>query len=136
MALDHFFFVENNANYNTIQYCTFDLMRKYTDWAGSRIWGNSAHNKFIFNTISRYGDYTNGSDNGTLVAIGLWSASTDHSDYNLIENNTFYSGGHDLLEVNSKYNVIRNNYLHHENWKTCSRPGGVCGNRNAIRLYV
>jgi len=44
------------------------------------------------------------------------SPSPDYSNYNLIENNVMYHGGHHVLGVMGRYNVIRNNYLHNEGW--------------------
>jgi hypothetical protein len=45
-----------------------------------------------------------------------------------------YHGSHHIIEINTPYNVIRNNYIHNEEWINCSlcgRPTGFCGNRNA-----
>jgi hypothetical protein len=40
----------------------------------------------------------------------------DFSNYNLIENNIMYHGGHHVLGVMGQFNVIRNNHLHNEGW--------------------
>jgi hypothetical protein len=67
--------------------------------------------------------------------LGDWEIANDMSSFNLIENNTFYHGGHHVLEINSPYNIIRDNYFHNENWTgTCSHPetNGLCGDRNII----
>lgn len=124
--LDHHIYIENNADHNEIKYCTFDKMRNYS-WHGSVIWGNSQHNWIHHNTISRHGQMTGGSDSGALLDIGLWSDSSDHSYYNLIEDNILYSGGHHVFGIAGRYNAIRNNYIHNEEWISC--PNGLCGNR-------
>ena len=125
--LDHFLYIENNANRNVIEQCSFDKMRNYT-WGGSRIWNNSKYNVIRNCTLSRYG-YADTGDYGVLLEVGNWSLSNDYSDYNLIENSTFFSGGHHLLGIAGKYNAVRNNYFHHEAWTACLRTTGKCGNR-------
>jgi hypothetical protein len=69
--------------------------------------------------------------------LGDWEIGPpyDESSFNLIENNTFYHGGHHVLEINSPSNIIRNNYFHNENWTgTCAHPetNGMCADRNII----
>jgi len=118
--LDRFMYLENGSNYNIIAYCNFDQMRSLVEWAGSRIIGNSSHNWVHHSRFSKYGSVTgtppNGSSRGVVFDIGDEESPTDFSDYNLIENNVMYHGGHHVLGVNSRYNVIRNNYMHNEAW--------------------
>jgi hypothetical protein len=69
--------------------------------------------------------------------LGDWEIGPpyDQSSYNIIEESTFYHGGHHVLEINSPYNIIRNNYFHNENWTgTCAHPetNGLCADRNII----
>jgi len=124
--LDRFMYLENGANYNVIAQCTFNQMRNYADWAGSRIINQSQHNWIHGCTFSRYGACVgtpgSGTSSGVVMDIGNEDSMTgssgapDYSSYNLIENNTMFYGGHHVLGVNSQYNVIRNNYLHNEGW--------------------
>jgi hypothetical protein len=73
-------------------------------------------------------------DIGGLMVVGAWEDSTDSTAYNLIENNILYHGGHHVMDVSSKYNIIRGNTFHNENWTSCNRPsaGNLCGNRNIL----
>lgn len=124
--LDRFMYLMNGANYNIIAYCNFDQVRSLVAWAGSAIRGSSSHNWVHHCRFSRYGLCTgtppNGDDVGVVLEIGNEESMTppsntpDYSNYNLIENNTMFGGGHHVLGVMGKYNVIRNNYLHNEAW--------------------
>ena len=113
--LDRFMVLRNSADYNIIEDCTLTTMRTYGDWAGSRIYQNSDHNIIRNSTFSTYG-YCSGDDIGNVLEIGNENVSTDHADYNLIEDNTFSYGGHHVLGVNSRFNVVRNNYIHNDAW--------------------
>jgi len=124
--LDRFMYLENSANHNIIAYCNFDQMRNSGAWAGSRIWKQSSHNWVHHCRFSKYGACTgappNGDDSGVVLEIGNEESMTsapqipDFSNYNLIENNVMYHGGHHVLGVMGQFNVIRNNYLHNEGW--------------------
>ncbi|OGL43434.1 MAG: hypothetical protein A2W05_00380 [Candidatus Schekmanbacteria bacterium RBG_16_38_10] len=124
--LDRFMYLENGANHNIIAYSSFDQMRTQVDWAGSKIVGSSSYNWVHHSRFSNYGACTgtppNGNDVGAVLEIGDEESMTapnntpDHSDYNLIENNTMYNGGHHVLGVMGKFNVIRNNHLHNAAW--------------------
>ena len=118
------------GHHNTISYCNFDQRSPESgDWVGALIADdpydntsaseNSTHNWVHHCSFYRwvYGAYDE--HRGGLLDIGSWSAGDD-SSYNLIEDNTFAYGGHHTIGVYSKYNVIRNNYIHNEtnpdNW--------------------
>ena len=118
------------GHHNTISYCNFDQRSPESgDWVGALIADdpyddtsaseNSTHNWVHHCSFYRwvYGAYDE--HRGALLDIGSWSAGDD-SSYNLIEDNTFAYGGHHTIGVYSKYNVIRNNYIHNEtnpdNW--------------------
>ena len=118
------------GHHNTISYCNFDQRSPESgDWVGALIADdpyddtsaseNSTHNWVHHCSFYRwvYGAYDE--HRGGLLDIGSWSAGDD-SSYNLIEYNTFAYGGHHTIGVYSKYNVIRNNYIHNEtnpdNW--------------------
>jgi hypothetical protein len=116
--LDRFMYLENSANYNIIAYCNFDQMRSFVDWAGSRIWTLSSYNWIHHCRFSIYGECNiSGSAKGSVFEIGYDDGETSYSgNHNLIENCTMFSGGHHVLGVNGRYNVIRNNYLYNAPW--------------------
>ncbi len=117
--LDQFMFLENGSNYNIIAYCSFSTGRT-DNWAGSIIYGNSSYNWIHHSTFSTYGECTaahgSGSDKGTLLDIGDEENGADASSHNVIENCTLLHGGHHVMGVFSRYNTVRNNYLHNEAW--------------------
>ena len=120
------------GHHNTISYCDFDTRSPQSgDWAGAIIADdpnddtpaseNSTYNWVHHCTFYRwvYGAYAE--HRGSLLDIGSWAEDpVDESYYNLIEDNVFAYGGHHTLGVYSRYNVIRNNYIHNEtnstNW--------------------
>lgn len=55
-------------------------------------------------------------DAGRLITIGSSFDGDSESNYNTLENNHLYHGGHHILEVETSYNVIRNNVIHNECW--------------------
>lgn len=124
--LYRFMYLENGADHNIIAYCNFDQMSSRGEWAGSRIRGNSSHNWVHHCRFSKfggcYGTPPNGDDAGVVLEIGNEESMTgsnpspDASNYNLVENNVMFHGGHHVLGVMGRYNVIRNNYLHNEGW--------------------
>jgi len=106
------------ASHNIVAYCTFDKMRNAGMWSGSWLGLSSQYNWIHHCTFSNYGYFTSSSDWGTDFHIGDDYSTTDHSDYNVVENCTLFHGGHDVMAVSSSHNVIRNNYFHNENWYT------------------
>lgn len=124
--LDKFLWLQNNANHNIIAYCSFSQGRNI-GWSGSKIYRSSSYNRVHNCQFSKYGDYSSGNDVGTILDIGNEESQTDISNYNLIENNRMFHGGHHILGVYGRFNVIRNNYLHNEPWLS------GYGNRN---LYL
>jgi hypothetical protein len=119
-----------------IEACRFDSATSTGGWpVGVRLRDNARYNRIAGCTIGRVGYSTSDDDKGGVMNLGTWSDTADHSDYNLLENNTFFYGGHHVIEVSSSHNVFRNNYFHNEGWMSCSRPGGLCGNRLMIFGY-
>ncbi len=112
--LDKFLTIQNGASHNTIAFCNFDQGRTM-GWAGSQIVGSSQYNWIHDCRFSRYGTLTT-SNAGTVLDIGDENSQTDNTRYNLIENNTMFAGGHHVIGIMGKYNVIRNNYFHNEIW--------------------
>jgi len=118
--LDRFMVIANSSNYNIIAYCSFAQQRNRSDWVGSTIAGNSKYNWIHHCQFSKYGECRSGggsgSDRGGVFDIGNEESGTDASTYNVIENCVLFHGGHHVLAVYSRYNTIRNNYFHNENW--------------------
>ncbi len=117
---------------------TFDNHNSPEGWPVGIIFKNNSHHNKIYNcTIGRVGYCTSNDDKGGVMTIGVWSDTLDHCDYNLLENNVFFYGGHHIIEVVGSYNIIRNNYFHNEEWMDCEQTetGGICGNRLIIIGY-
>jgi hypothetical protein len=141
--MDHFVFIRNDSNHNTISYCTFERA-KYTDtWSGSIIYNSSQYNWIHHCTFAKWGfaDGTGSTDHsGAMLDVGIISTADD-SYYNLIEENTLYYGGHHFIGIWSKYSVFRNNYMHHESSTVdsvnygyrCSITHGIAVDRNLIQ---
>jgi hypothetical protein len=117
--LDRFVCLQNGANFNVIAYCSFDQARmingKTSTWAGSSISKNSKYNWVHHCQFSKYGYFTD-DDISVVLDIGNEEVTDDFTSHNLIEDCTFFHGGHHILGVYGMYNVIRNNYLHNEAW--------------------
>jgi hypothetical protein len=132
-----FLYIRYNSNYNIISFCTFDSAKmtngQTATWAGSVISGSSQHNWIHHCRFSNYGYYTN-DDISCVIDIGAESDSTDTTRYNLIENSQFFHGGHHVMGIYGKYNVIRNNWFHNEPWSMgtpdADRGAVLYGDRN------
>jgi hypothetical protein len=139
-----FFFIGSGACYNEIANCTFDHSSgQYS--VGLITFYNTAfeegppsnHNWLHHNVFSRYGKIVDGNDLGTIRISGF---KTDPSSHNTFEDNVFFYGGHDNLDIGGSYNVVRNNTFHNEEayyWdltRTCrnTTASGRFGNRNII----
>jgi hypothetical protein len=137
-----FFRIGYGASYNEIKNCTFseDLVAEYSTalitWlssAGSE-GGGSNHNWIHDNSFFKYGEATNCQDLGT---IRISANGDDPTSNNTFENNIFYNGGHDCMDIGGHRNVIRNNVFHNEEsyfqdtTGTCenSPASGYFGNR-------
>jgi len=135
--LDMFLYLQNKSCNNTIAWCTFDNARltngKTRTWPGSVITESSQHNWIHHCCFSNYGYYTN-DDISSVIDIGNEENKTDSTRYNLIENSKFFHGGHHVMGVYGKFNVIRNNYFHNEPWSmgtaNADRGAVLYGDRN------
>jgi len=132
-----FLYIRYRSHHNIIACCTFDDAKltdgKTATWAGSVVSGSSQHNWIHHCRFSNYGYYTD-DDIGCILDLGAESDSTDTTRYNLIENSVFYHGGHHVMGVYGKYNVIRNNGFHNEPWSmgtdSSDRGAVLYGDRN------
>lgn len=134
--MGNFVCIKNNSNYNTIGYCIFDKARDTTTWSGANIYYTSQYNRVHHCSFSRWGYANDSGHAGALFDVGREAELTDSSYYNLIDNNTFFYGGHHCLAAWSKYCIFRNNYLHHERSPTdgfgyrCAITHGKAVDRN------
>lgn len=130
--------VHNSSNHNEITRCTF-TSTDYTTSVMAYIGGKcaegvetydcpSTHNWFHANTVYNSGDAPCGEGNG-LMGIGSASSGDTTSNYNTIEDNTFYHGGHHTLQNNGSYNIIRGNVARNDGYKT--DPTGCTYNTHA-----
>jgi hypothetical protein len=110
-------------------------------WPDGLVISNDSHHNWVKNCSAGGIGYALTDCSGPCAIGGMflgdWEVGPpyDQSSFNLIENNTFYHGGHHVLEINSPNNIIRNNYFHNENWTgTCAHPetSGMCADRNII----
>ena len=114
--LDRFLYLRNSADFNIIDGNTFATVRTFSTWEGSRIYQDSDHNILRNNTFKEYGLCSGGDDQGAVIDIGLEDGTGDTSDFNLFENNVFARGGHHVMGMFSRFNVIRNNYFYNDPW--------------------
>ena len=127
------FLIIQNGHHNDIGRCTFDRNQTETIWMGSWVHESSTFNRIHDCTFSRFGWVSDGDDKGAILDIGYDTSTTDASNCNVIENNTFFYGGHHILQICGKNNVVRRNSFHNEAWMTGPREGG-CGNRNVMSV--
>jgi len=114
--LPNFLYIINGSNYNIIAYSKFDQQNP-PDWDASVINGSSQYNWIHHSQFSKGGQCSSsGSDDGSVLDIGIEGSSTDLTRYNLIEDSVFFHGGHHVMGLHAGYNTIRNNYFHNEAW--------------------
>jgi hypothetical protein len=134
---DRFVYLRNKSNHNTLAWCVFDSAKlkdgETATWAGSVISGCSQHNWIHHCQFSNYGYYTD-DDISCVLDIGAEEDKTDSTCFNLIENSQFFHGGHHVVGIYGKFNVIRNNYFHNEPWsmgtEASDRGAVLYGDRN------
>jgi hypothetical protein len=136
--------ITNGSSYNEIARC---VLRKGTGPANNGVniltINATEHTRNTHNWIHHCRIYEAGyvgakcNDAGGLISIGADGAMDGISDYNTIEDNEIYWGAHHALKVNTRFNVVRNNFIHNEGHfaapESCRvvgcAPGGVYGNR-------
>ena len=123
--------ITRGSSYNEIVNCTL-----HTGTAGANNGINiytlyvtestkNTHNWIHNSTIYEGGvvSQTNCGDDGGLISIGADGSYDGLSDYNTFEDNTIYWGSHHVLKTNTRYNVVRNNFIHNEGFWVAS---GTC----------
>jgi len=115
------FELRNGADHNEISHSSFTDMNVYS---ANIIWdasGSPSRYNWIHESTFHDSGYVKRTEAGrcedsqTLFRIGN-GTSTDSSSFNLVEDNSFYHGGHDLVIIATKFNTFRNNVLHNEGW--------------------
>jgi hypothetical protein len=118
------------GSHNEISHCTFighpdaatdsDIQG---NWSASYIYRQAEYNWVHDCTFGLWGgNDTYGHDYGVVFQCGLETSATDATRYNLIENCTFYAGGHHVISFNGTNNVYRNIYAHNEPWAPIGAP--------------
>jgi len=130
--------IQNGASYNEISGSSFSNLNNgayspniIRDYANSGK-APSTHNWIHHNTFRANGyvapggisDPADCDDITNPFRIGSGAPATDYSRYNLIEDNLFYHGGHDLIIISTSNNVLRNNVFHNEGWVANNMPNG------------
>jgi hypothetical protein len=106
----------NNGNHNNLEYLKIGPMRPTSAikrFRGFRVGPNSHYNWIHHCIIFDYGIFQPRID-GDMITIGHRTGAD--SSHNLVEDNHFYHGGHNVMAVESYHNIIRNNYLHNDPW--------------------
>ncbi len=141
-----FFFIGYGACSNEIAHCEFDRssadyqLGYITDWNSARnAKAKTRDNWLHHNSFSRYGkiDYLTGEDLGTIRISSNYDDTTSH---NTFEDNVFFYGGHDCIDIGGQFNVVRNNVFHNEGayFKDLTKrfdnvpASGYFGNRNIL----
>lgn len=120
------FVIQKGSSYNEISHCVFTDMNMEIYYTPCIIMNGynaddapSPHN-WIHDCVFHDNGFVVGSAGDSWDDIGnplrLGASHSDDSRYNLIENNLFYHGGHDMIIISSRYNTIRNNIFHNEGW--------------------
>lgn len=103
----------------TFKNCSFGWMPTNGGYSGFLFWGSSQ-----LNTVSNCTFYGWGRVDATCNDIGASLSIGDETGdapmyYNLVVSNRFFYGGHDHLQLNSAYNVIRGNlFVNPPYWPT------------------
>lgn len=123
--------IQNGADYNEVKNSVIhDPILSLTMSAGVAVAikdpqandGGSNHNWIHRNTIYRHGQIDSAcNDAGGLIVVALDNEFI--SQYNTIEDNILYHGGHYTLQTNSPYNVVRNNISRNDAWMNDNSPG-------------
>jgi hypothetical protein len=124
--------IDNRWHYGDEYEITYNAI-----YGGCLISGGSVNNYIHHNSMHGIGGFLDDYDGGVVFQIGADQGVLEHNDYNTIEYNEIYDGGHHVLGVNNaRYSVIRNNYVHGEAWFDDSDYGGKCTARQLCGYRV
>jgi hypothetical protein len=123
---------------NVVVNCIFTGMDTNDNWyAGVNVWGESQFNRIIFNTFTNWGHFSTNNDcviKGTHLYLGN-EANDDHTWFNLVASNDFTMGAHDLLQIDSGYNVVRGNRFRNEPWMPTNSTCNTLPFGTEINMY-
>ena len=112
---DQYIYIKSSS-YNEIANGSF-TSQSSPGWDASIIYDDSQYNWLHDLTMGEMGECSaGGSDDGSVLEIGNYNDANDLTRYNLIEDCTFYWGGHHLVGLYTRYNTIRKSYFHNEAW--------------------
>jgi len=114
------------GSHNEISYCIFEGFYSSLNWIASRIRNGASYNHIHRNSFGKYGRFTP-NDESAVFGVGIEESTTDVTRYNLIEYNSFYHGGHHVVELHGRYNVFRFNNVRNDPWSLYN--GQLWGNR-------
>lgn len=126
-----------DSSYNEISYVT-TTNGGHSGWKswfqGNVVWKRAYYNHIHHNEFGQFG-YLWDNPSGhwaNVFDLGVEFANEDseRTEYNILEDNEFFHGGHAALGLFGKYNIIRNNYFHNEPW--FSSGGDLYGYRGII----
>ena len=118
----------------TLAYCNFGYANtNYSINGMVWFWNNSVSNIIHDNVLHDHHHDNTGTtqvDAGTTLLLGnLEFSPADATGYNVVTNNLLYHGGHDVIQIQSSYNIIRNNTMHNEPWVWWASVGQLGGHR-------
>lgn len=75
---------------------------------------NNSQSNWVHDNIIYNGERDPTVDAGHGISFGQFFSTTDQTAYNLIENNTGYWAGHDVMSIYGPHNLVQSNWLHNE----------------------
>jgi len=96
----------SNTSHCIFKNLDFRYCKGYSAW---RFQSGSEYNQILDSSFDAVGYWDTYSFTGSHDDTGSMLFLGDGCDYNLIQGNTFTRGGHDLMRIESDYNVIKNN---------------------------
>ena len=118
----------------TLAYCNLGFANTNYSMNGMVYFANNSVSNIIHDNVLHDHHHDNTTvpqhDMGSTLVLGnLESSAGDATGYNVVTNNLLYHGGHDVLQIQSCYNLIRNNTLHNEPWIWWNDFGQLGGHR-------
>ena len=118
----------------TLAYCNFGFASTNYTMNGMVYFGANSVSNIIHDNVFHDNQHDNVSatqiDAGTTLLLGTLEANpNDATGYNVVTNNLLYHGGHDVIQIQSSFNIIRNNTMHNEPWVWWGSVGQLGGQR-------
>ena len=114
-----------NTSHITIEYCRIDSMRAPHGFQAMKVGGpDASYNWIHHNKVGRCLSNSDDNENGDMISIEGKPGNPGDVHHNLVEYNEFYQSRHNVITVTGRFNVIRNNYIHSEEWDEDGQHGG------------